>query len=288
MTIFRQNRRSGGGVKRNRIWYNSTALEGVIIDFICRGIRERRDDWKMNLITAAICDRNSRDITQLRSYLEQLIPGVDIRVFGKTEDLLRTIEKTRNPYDVIFLRMEPCGMNGIEAAREIRKSHLHVPLILLSSSEKFYKEAFQVYAWQYLLLPLDYKALEHALYPLKCLWGDMEEKVLHYRYRSQLYTIPHSRILYISSNLHTVNFHLSDGTSVHCRGKLAAFEDQLRDSRFLRCHQSFFVNMDAITSMKSDNFVVRGNIVPISRSYSREVQSRYADYLNGRGEKKSL
>lgn len=237
----------------------------------------------MNVIAIAICDRNVSESGTLRKYLEELIPGVDVRIFDKTETLLQTIREGRSPYSVIFLRMEALGINGIEAAREIRKNNVYVPLIILCGSEKYYKEAFEVFAWQYLLTPVDKNDVERAIRPLKRLWGSMEERVLYYRYRSQIYTLPHSHILYISSNLHTVNFHLEDGTSVHCRGKLAAFEEQLKDSNFIRCHQSFFVNMDAVTSMKIDTFVVKGNIVPISRSYIKDVQVKYNDYLKRRG-----
>lgn len=237
----------------------------------------------MSIITIAVCDRNATEADTLRSYLKQLIPESDVRLFDRTELLLENIYDGQNPYNAIFLRMEALGMNGIEAARAIRKEDLYVPLIILCGSEKYYKEAFEVFAWQYLLTPVDRKDVERTVYPLKRLWGNMEERVLHYRYRSQIYTLPHSRILYISSNLHTVNFHLEDGTCVHCRGKLATFEEQLKNSSFIRCHQSFFVNMDAVTSMKIDTFVVKGEIVPISRSYIKEVQERYSLYLKKRG-----
>ncbi len=237
----------------------------------------------MNVITIAVCDRNVSEANILQEYLQQLVPGVNVRMFDKTDVLLQTIRKGRNPYKAVFLRMEAVGMDGIAAAREIRRIDQFVPLIIVCGSEKYYKEAFEVFAWQYLLSPISFKDVEKAVYPLKRLWGDMEERVLYYRYRSQIYTLPHSRIQYISSNLHTVNFHLNDGTSVHCRGKLGTFEEQLKDSSFVRCHQSFFVNMDAITTMKNDSFVVKGGIVPISRSYIKDVQTQYSEYIRKRG-----
>ncbi len=239
----------------------------------------------MNIITIAVCDRNEHEAGTLQKHLEQLIPGADVRIFDKSEALLRTIQKERNPYKLIFLRMESMGMNGIETAREIRKSDIYVPLIILCGSEKYYKEAFEVFAWQYLLTPVNIKELERAISPLKYLWGSLEERMLYYRYRSRIYTLPHNKVQYISSNLHTVNFHLNDGTVIHCRGKLVEFEEQLEGSSFLRCHQSFFVNMDAVTSMKLDSFSVKGAIVPISRSRIREVQEKYSEYLKKRGKK---
>lgn len=237
----------------------------------------------MSIISIAVCDRNAAEADVLRKYLSDLIPNSDVCLFGSTDCLLESMFDGHNPYKAIFLRMEPSGMDGIEAARVIRKNDLYVPLIILCGVEKYYKEAFEVFAWQYLLTPVGLKDVERAINPLKCLWKNTKERVLYYRFRSQICTLPHSRILYISSDLHTVNFHLEDGSCAHCRGKLADFEEQLKESTFVRCHQSFFVNMEAVTSIEKDTFAVKGELVPISRSYIRDVQTKYSLYLQKRG-----
>lgn len=68
----------------------------------------------------------------------------------------------------------------------------------------------------------------------------MEERSVCFRYRSRFYTIRHSEIQYISSSLHTVNFHMEDGGIIHCRGKLCDFEDQLKGSSFLLLSPELF------------------------------------------------
>ena len=232
----------------------------------------------MSVISIAICDSIETEANSLREILTELIPNSKIRIFRSTELFLVDFQN-RNSYRAIFLRMEINGMNGIETAKEIRKKDAFVPLIIMCGFEKYYKDAFEVFAWQYLLTPISFEDAERAIYPLKLKWDNEKEPVLYYKYNSQMNTIPHSRILYISSSLHNVNIHLDDGTCVHCRTKIDKFEEQLENSTFIRCHQSFFVNMEAVKRLCGNTFVIGDDIIPISRSRLKKVQEQYSLYL---------
>lgn len=141
-----------------------------------------------------------------------------------------------------------------------------------------------VFAFQYLLKPVDVEKLKKILEFLyinvrKYSEFIRKERVICFKYRSQLYTIKHNEVQYISSSLHTVTFYLDDGSEIHCRGKLSDFDEQLRDSMFLRCHQSFFVNISKVIGMKTDGFIMKDFTVPISRTYMKEAQKQYRKYL---------
>lgn len=237
---------------------------------------------RMTITTLAICDDALEDSHLLKDYLKKVLPEAEVKLFRGGEQLINELEKKGNIYNAIFLAIHMPGCNGIETAKTVRSYDLFVPIIFMSHSEEYYREAFDVYAFNYILKPIELKALEHILYPLKCKWGEKDERVLHFRYRSQVYTIRHNQITYISSSLHTVNFHMVDGRVIHCRGKLTDFAEQLENSTFLRCHQSFYVNMEEISAMKNDSFMLKESIIPISRSYSREAHAAYTRYLKER------
>lgn len=234
---------------------------------------------KMKQITFAICDDEIEDALNLQEILHEILPGAETRIFKSADSLLKILKTKGNPFHIIFLDIRMKGKNGIETAAEIRKSDKTVPIIFASVSGEYYKEAFDVFAYQYLRKPLNKRKVEKVLDPLIELLMKDEEPTLHFRYRSQTYTLRHSQVQYISSSLHTVNFHLSNGRAIQCRGKLNDFTDQLAGTSFVRCHQSFFVNMDAVTSMKTDTFEVGENLIPISRSLSKDVQMQYEKYL---------
>lgn len=238
----------------------------------------------MDQLRIAVCDDVWEDASALETMIYEILPGTDIWICTSGETLLKKIEAKGNPFDAIFLDIGMAGKDGIETAREIRKLDETVPIIFVSNSDGYYREAFDVFAYQYLLKPVDKRMLAQIAGRLK---GTRQkgEPALHFRYRAQIYTLRHSRIRYISSSLHTVIFHLSDGRDVQCRGKLSDFADQLEGSSFVRTHQSFFVNMDAVTSMKTDSILIDETMIPISRSFAKEVQERYAEYLK-KGRKK--
>lgn len=232
----------------------------------------------MKPMTIAICDSIVEDALLLEKDLKTLLPETAIEIFPTGEELIQKLKKNVS-FSAAFLEIELPGTGGIEVAKAIRGKDLLIPIIFTTNNNSYYREAFDVLAFQYLLKPVELKKLEQVLRPLKIWWGEKEKDVLHFRYRSQIYNVELNKITYISSSLHTVNIHLVDGETIHCRGRLNDFEEQLRDTNFLRCHQSFFVNMDAVSSMKNDCFSIEDKIIPISRSYAKDVQEKYRAYL---------
>lgn len=116
--------------------------------------------------------------------------------------------------------------------------------------------------------------------PLKKRLSDgNDERVIHFQYRARVYTLRYSQVSYITSSLHIVNFHRTDGSILQCRGKLKDFEKQLDDGTFLRCHQSFIVNMERVTGAENDSFHIGEHVIPISRSYNRNAHEKYDEYL---------
>lgn len=233
----------------------------------------------MKPTTVAICDDQIEDAEILEQIVREILPESVCSIFSTGESLLKAFSAKVNPFQLIFLDIHMKGKNGIKTAEEIRKCDKLVPIIFVSVSQDHYKEAFDVFAYQYILKPINKLKVQNALEPLLGVLRSESVPVLYFRYRSQMYTIRHSLIKYISSSLHTVNFHLTDGKIVQCRGKLNDFSEQLQGSSFVRCHQSFFVNMDFVTSMKMDTFELGEDLIPISRSLSKDVQMQYENYL---------
>lgn len=239
----------------------------------------------MKLLTIAICDGNSRDAGILEEYIRRSLPDAEITKLTRSQQLLKRMTENPDQFQLIFMETEFEGDNGLWVAQKIRKLNKKVGIIFVTESEKYYRQAFDVFALQYLLKPLVYEKVEKIFRFLDTnaqRYCDtlIEERSVCFRYRSQFYTIRHSDIQYISSSLHTVNFHMDDGGVIRCRGKLSDFEDQLKGSSFLRCHQSFFVNMSKTIGMKADGFIMKDIVVPISRTYLKETQKQYHNYLN--------
>ena len=59
---------------------------------------------------------------------------------------------------------------------------------------------------------------------------------------------------------------------------LNTIEKELGDRRFLRCHQSFLVNMDHIKQIEKQFLLSNGEVVPIRQRGVKLVRQAYIDY----------
>ena len=118
----------------------------------------------MKPITIAICDENSRDAGVLEEYVRKLLPDAEITKLTKSHQLLNRMTENPNQFQLIFMEIEFEEENGIWVAQEIRKVNKKVGIIFMTKSEKYYRQAFDVFALQYLLKPLTYEKIEKIFY----------------------------------------------------------------------------------------------------------------------------
>ena len=86
-------------------------------------------------------------------------------------------------------------------------------------------------------------------------------------------------ILYLESYRHTVTIHMLDGSEIVTVDKLGELEKKIDDQRFLRCHQSYLVNMEHIVDVQED-FILRNKAsVPIRVRGRKEIVDAYNDYF---------
>ena len=84
---------------------------------------------------------------------------------------------------------------------------MSVAVLFMSRSDEYYRNAFDLFAYNYLLKPVTEETLEYVMEPLKKrLSGGNDERVIHFQYRARVYTLRYSQVSYITSSLHIVNF----------------------------------------------------------------------------------
>lgn len=248
------------------------------MDIVQKEIVEK-GEYCMKQLELAICDSNAEDVHTLEEYILQIVPHAKIKKYVKGNELLRDLKEEKHKYRAVFLGICMEEQNGIDVARDIRRLDGKLPIIFTTYSDEYYREAFDVFAFQYILKPVSYTKIKKIMDRLGETKGDSDERTVHFRYRSRIYTLGINEITYVSSSLHTVNFYLANGERLHCRGKLGDFEEQFRDTPLVRCHQSFYVNLDAVVGMKSDSFMLKDQEIPVSRTYMKEAQQKYQCWL---------
>lgn len=222
----------------------------------------------------AVCDDCRQDACAIRD----LLPGQGVKLYGSAESLLADVEKGGERFDLYLLDifMEN-SMSGIELAGKLRAGDEAAAICFVSTSDDFYREAYDLYAIQYLIKPVCKEELEKLLDKVEKVFVRNREKMLRYSWRRASGAIPYGKILYISSSGHVLFIHCTDGRVQESTGKLNDLEQQICGDAFLRCHQSFIVNMHHVREFSGMELTLaeEGERVPVSRRYCAAVQERY-------------
>lgn len=224
----------------------------------------------------AVCDDSKEDAL----HLKKLLKGHEVSVYKDAESLLADIEKRGITYDLYLLDIFiEESMSGIELAGRLRRVQEEAALCFVSSSDDFYREAYDLYAVQYLIKPIQEESLQTLLEKVQKSLARDNEKNLVYSWWGKNGVIPYGKIRYISSRGHTLSIYCTDGKIQESTGKLNDLERQVCGDVLMRCHQSFLVNMYQVEGLRGAELTIAGEQIPVSRRYYAEVKKRYQEIL---------
>jgi DNA-binding LytR/AlgR family response regulator len=238
-------------------------------------------------VQIGICDDRVDDIMTLSKALYSYDESFHISEYTDGKSLFEDCLEHEILFDILFLDIYMPGLNGIETAGKIRAIMKDVIIIFVSSSKEHYPEAYDVFAFNYIIKPFNQKKLNDILdQALMNITKDRRQQI-QFSYKATNYRILCKDILYIESRDKIILFHMKDKTTSQCYAKLDDIMKQLPDESFARCHQSFIVNIFHVTEMAENHFRIGQSVINISKKYQKPSKDKYFNYLfthmNNRG-----
>lgn len=233
------------------------------------------------MIAIGICEDHPQDQQRLGEILKRMITEITgepahCTVYPCGEALLADLEEEVADFSLLFLDIFMGGITGIDTARRIRELGRSTPLVFLTTSPDFAVESYDVEAAGYLLKPLREDKLERLLRRL--LEREGQPPVALPVGRGTVY-LSRREILYAESVAYKLRIYRTGGEPLEVRWKLDALEASLRDPRFLRCHQSYLINMDHVARAERDFLLQDGTRVPIRVRSHRQILDSYHRYF---------
>ncbi|MYL35314.1 response regulator [Pontibacillus yanchengensis] len=205
-----------------------------------------------------IADDQEASRKLLRQMIEKMVMD-SFEIIDEARDGEELIEKALlHQPDLVLCDIEMPKIKGIEAIREIQKSMPSLDYIFTTAHESFAVEAFELYAVDYVLKPIQMSRLMLALERGKAILEKKQPQQsqranafsrIPIRFNRSMYYIQVDDILFIEKNdrksvIHTLDEQYSSSET------LEYFLDYL-DNRFVQSHRSFIINLTHVARIQT-------------------------------------
>jgi two-component system, LytTR family, response regulator LytT len=210
-------------------------------------------------------------------YIEKT-PG--LKLVGKFDNPVDASEFLADAkVDLIFVDIQMPDLSGVEFTRLIEKGP---KVIFTTAYEKYALEGYKLEIVDYLLKPFSYEEFLTAVHKVQNLLRlenkipnkvDANEEFLFLKSDYKIKRINFNNILYIEGMKDYVKVYLQNSSGpVASITSLKLLESKLPESKFMRVHRSFIVNLEKIDTIDRSRIVFGKEYIPVSDQYKEKFQ----------------
>lgn len=208
----------------------------------------------------------------IKEYGEERKSELKVLHFFSGKDLLESKEEMH----ILLLDIDMPYIDGIEAAFCLKEKGKECKIIMLTSKQERFKEAFKIGAYRFVTKPVDIEELKEALDNTREIllgYNQIEVKFEHTRCK-----ILQSNIDYIEACRDFVKIYV--GKNI-CQSErtLKSWKEELDNRLFIECHKSYIVNLKSVAKVKRNTLVLEnGKEIPIARRRKKDVLQTFIEY----------
>ena len=234
----------------------------------------------------AIVDDISEERTLLRNRLESQFSRrnvhTDILEYENGETFLTAAKEC--PFTVVFLDIYMNGSNGIDTAKELRRSDTDCLLIFTTTSTDHALEGFQVRALHYLVKPYSENDISALADEILSRIPD-SGKYIDIKVNGSNVQVPFRHIIYAEHFSHMIHIHTTGGKELITRQSFEAFTASLKmDPRFYLCSRGVVINLEHAVDFDGALFILDDETrISVSRKLVKNARQTFMDFLFQRG-----
>ena len=164
--------------------------------------------------------------------------------------------------EVVFMDIDLGGESGLECAKAITEVDPKVKIMFATAHSEYMANAFEIYAFDYLVKPFDMARIAKTLDRIKSMSAETEaagkkaaekaegtlEKLI-IRGKEEINLVDTKDIIMIERTDGATRIVTKDEVFLTSQA-LGAIEERLDPQRFLRCHKSYIIRTDAIRKLE--------------------------------------
>ena len=235
------------------------------------------------MLKIAICDDDKKIVDEIEATIQTECKKQSICVsvdkFYDGKDLLCSFVNS-SKYQIIFLDIEMNELDGVSTAKRIKSHDCNVIIIFISGYENHLKELFEVEPFRFISKPINKEQLikyySDAVIRLR-----ENNDYFQYSFNKEMVKIPINKIVYFESKNRTITVFLNDGSTALFYKKMNELEKELSlcKQKFIRIHQSFFVNYNYVTKINQSFITIRFCNSDYKLKISEDRQKNVRDFV---------
>lgn len=225
----------------------------------------------MNIL---IIDDNKDHLQELKQMVSEITKD-EIQCCTSNKTAMELIIEDQYRPDIVFMDIQLNDTNGIELAKEIFVINPHVQIIFVSGYDDYYLDVYAVEHIYFLKKPIDPEKLSTAYLKAYDKIKKIEKEVFIFHIGHQKMILPYHDILYFEKLKRKVLIYAhGQEEQISFYATMDELIKQLPDN-FIRCHNSFIINIDAVMGYRHDRVKIESHYIPVSRKYKEVVHQAF-------------
>ena len=231
----------------------------------------------MACFNIAICEDESYIVETISKYLQEYYRDTClIYPFHFGEELLNSGIK----FDIAFLDIELGDMNGIQLAKKLKDMEYQACIVFVTNYTDYWKQAFNVHAFEYLTKPIFKEELFHVLHEIENYRkNDVQNNMVRLKSQNGIVQVEMSEIIYFEFYSRKVKMVL-DNKEYLLTYSLQDIENMVLTHDFAKPHRAYVANLRKIDIInKFDIIMNNGHNIPLAQKKAADFKRQFEIYL---------
>ena len=231
----------------------------------------------------AIVEDEKEAAEKLQSFLERFGRERDEQFnIAHYRDAVTFLSEDQKKFDLVFMDIELPDVDGMEAAKRLRKKDSDVMIIFVTNMAQYAIKGYEVRAFDFIVKPVSYGNFSVKLLGVMDVLRSRDGKYVWVSNIDGKMRLHSSAIRYVEVVQHMLIYHTTDG-DIKASGSLSALENELKGEPFAFCNRCYFVNLRYVTAVRQFDVWLGSEKLQISRLKRASFMSALNDFLAGGG-----